>query len=120
MIKGFGNLMQAVRQAQAIQGRLGDIQAKLAALRVEGAAGGGMVTVVADGQQRLLSCRIEPQLVADGDRELLEELIVAAVNQAMDRSREAAAGEMASMVEGLDLPGLKEALGGLQFPDPIS
>ena len=59
-------MLQAVKQAQAMQGRMGEVQAKLADIRVEGSAGGGMVTATADGQQRLLSCRIEPGLLTGG------------------------------------------------------
>ncbi|REJ87150.1 MAG: YbaB/EbfC family nucleoid-associated protein [Planctomycetota bacterium] len=110
MFKGLNGLMQAVKQAQQIQGRVGEIQEKLAAVRVEGSAGGGMVTVEADGQQRLVSCRIEPSLVAGGDHEMLEELLIAASNQALERSKEAAAEAMSGMVEGIDLPGLQESM----------
>ena len=110
MFKGLSGLMQAVKQAQQIQGRVGEIQEQLSAVRVEGSAGGGMVTVEADGQQRLLSCRIEPNLLNGGDHEMLEELIIAAANQALERSKESAAEAMSGMVEGIDLPGLGEAM----------
>jgi nucleoid-associated protein EbfC len=117
MLKGLGDIMQAMKQAQAIHGRMGEMQAKLAELRVEGSAGGGMVTVSADGQQRVLSCRIEPSLMETGDREMLEDLVCSAVNQALERSREAAATQMASLVDGFELPpGLKDAMSGLKFP----
>jgi DNA-binding YbaB/EbfC family protein len=89
------------------------MQEKLADLRVEGAAGGGMVTVEASGQQKILGCRIEPGLFAAGDREMLEELVAAAANQALDRAREAAAREMSGMMDGIDLPGLDETLSRL-------
>lgn len=113
MIKGLNGIMQAMKQAQAMQGRMGEVQAKLAEVRVEGTAGGGMVKATADGQQRLLSCRIEPEISTDGDREMLEDLICSAVNQALDKSREAAAEEMSSLMGGLDLPGLKDTLSGM-------
>ena len=117
MIKGLGDMMQAMKQAQALYGRMGEVHSKLAEVRVEGSAGGGMVTVTADGQQRLMSCRIEPSLVASGDREMLEDLVCSAVNQALERSREAVAGEMSSLMGGYDLPGgLTDALSGLKFP----
>lgn len=108
--------MQAMKQAQAIHGRMGEMQAKLADVRVEGSSGGGMVTVTADGQQRLLTCHIEPALIAGGDREMIEDLVCSAVNQAIERSRETAAGQVASLMDGFDLPGVKEALSGLTFP----
>jgi hypothetical protein len=113
MFKGISGLMQAMKQAQAVQGRLGEMQSKLANIRVEGTAGGGMVTVSADGQQRVLGCQIEPALFGTGDREMVEELVVAAVNQALERAKEAATREMSSMIEGLDLSGLSEAFPGL-------
>jgi DNA-binding YbaB/EbfC family protein len=117
MLKGLGDIMQAMKQAQAIHGRMGEMQAKLAEVRVEGSAGGGMVTVSADGQQRVLSCRIEPSLMETGDREMLEDLFCSAVNQALERAREAAATQMASLVDGFELPpGLKDAMSGLKFP----
>jgi len=117
MLKGLGDIMQAMKQAQAIHGRMGEMQAKLADVRVEGSAGGGMVTVAADGQQRILSCRIEPGLVETGDREMLEDLVCSAVNQALERSREAAASQMASLMDGFEIPpGLKDAIPGLKFP----
>lgn len=117
MFKGLGDIMQAVKQAQAIHGQMGEMQAKLAEVRVEGSAGGGMVTVAADGQQRLLSCQIEPSLLETGDREMLEDLVCSAVNQALERSREAAAAQMTSLMEGFELPpGLKDAVSGLKFP----
>lgn len=110
--------MQVMKQAQAMQGRMGEIQARLADVRVEGTAGGGMVTVTADGQQRIINCQIEPGLATGGDQEMLEDLVCSAVNQALEKSREAATEEMSSLTEGLDLPGIKDALSGmgLNFP----
>jgi DNA-binding YbaB/EbfC family protein len=113
MIKGFSSFMQVMKQAQAMQGRMDEIQARLGEVRVEGSAGGGMVTATADGQQRLLSCRIEPALLTSGDGEMLEELVCSAVNQALEKSRASAAEEMSSLLGGLDMPGLKDALSGL-------
>lgn len=113
MFKGISGLVQAMKQAQAVQGRIGEIQSKLGAIRVEGSSGGGMVTVAADGQQQVLSCRIEPSLISGGDREMVEELVVSAVNQALQRAKEAATREMSSMMEGFDVAGLNDALSGM-------
>ena len=113
MFKGISGLMQAMKQAQAVQGRIGEIQSKLAGVRVEGSAGGGMVTVTADGTQRVLNCRIEPSLLSGGDREVLEELVGGAVNQALERAKEAATQEMSSLMEGLDMSAMGDALSGL-------
>ena len=113
MFKELSGLMQIMKLAPTIQGRVSAMQEKLADLRVEGSAGGGMVTIEASGQQRIVSCRIEPSLFDSGDREMLEELIAAATNQALDRAKEAAAREMSGMMDGLDLPGLDETLSRL-------
>src|SRR5262245_18284492 len=113
MFKERSGLMQIMKLAPTIQGRVSAIQEKLADQRVEGSAGGGMVTVEASGQQRIVGCRIEPSLFSSGDREMLEELVAAATNQALDRAKEAAAREMSGMMDGLDLPGLDETLARL-------
>lgn len=113
MFKGLSGLAQLMKQAQNLQGRVDEIQAKLAELRVEGSAGGGMVTVEADGQQRLTACRIDQTLLGGSDAELLEELLISAVNQAMDKARAAAAQEMSGALGGMQLPGLDDALSQL-------
>jgi DNA-binding YbaB/EbfC family protein len=113
MFKGLSGLAQLMKQAQNLQGRVDEIQEKLAGMRVEGSAGGGMVTVEADGQQRLIACRIDPAVLADADSELLEELVVSAVNQAMDKAKAAAAQEMTGALGGVQLPGLDDAMNQL-------
>jgi hypothetical protein len=110
MFKGLGNLASLMKSAQEMQGRMGEIQENLRRLQVEGTAGGGMVTVVANGQQQILACRIEPALVTSNDREMLEDLIVAATNQALEKAREAASQEMSKLAGNLNLPGLGDAL----------
>ena len=110
MFKGLGGMAALVRQAQEMQARVGELQGRLANLRVEGTAGAGMVTVTVSGQQKLLACRIEPSLIADGDAEVLQDLVVAATNQALDKAREAAQEELSKLSGGMDLPGLGEAL----------
>ena len=113
MFKELSGLMQVMKLAPTIQGRMSALQEKLSDLRVEGSAGGGMVTVEASGQQRIVACRIEPSLFAGGDREMVEELVTAATNQALDRAKEAAAHEMSGVMDGLDLPCLDETLSRL-------
>ena len=110
MFKGLSNIAGLMKQARDIQSRAAEMKDRLSQLRVEGTAGGGMVVAEVSGDQRLLACRIEPSLLASGDRELIEDLVTAAVNQALDRSREAAAEEMQRLAGGFDLPGLKETL----------
>jgi hypothetical protein len=113
MFKGLSGLAQLMKQAQNLQGRVDEIQEKLAEVRVEGSAGGGMVTVEADGQQRLVACHIDPTVLAGSDCELLEDLVVSAVNQAMDKAKAAAAQEMTGALGGLQLPGLDDAMNQL-------
>jgi len=113
-------MMQALKQAQAIRGRMGDIQAKLADLQAEGSSGGGMVTVTLNGQQKMLSCRIDPTIFATHDQEMLEELVCSAFNQAQEKMAEVISSEMSSMMEGFDLEGMQKILGGQTFPFPNS
>ena len=110
MFKKIGNMFSMLKQAQQMQARMGEMQEGLAHIRVEGAAGGGMVTVEANAQQKILGVRIEDSLLEDLDKEMLEDLMVGAVNQALDKAREAAAEEMQKITSELDVPGLNEAL----------
>ncbi|MFQ5731558.1 MAG: YbaB/EbfC family nucleoid-associated protein [Planctomycetaceae bacterium] len=110
MFKKFGNMVSMLKQAQQMQARMGEMQEGLAQVRVEGSAGGGMVSVEANGQQKVLAVRIEDSLLNDLDKEMLEHLLVGAVNQALDKARDAAAEEMQKLTAGLDMPGLSEVL----------
>ncbi len=86
MFKKIGNIFSLMKQAQEMQGRMSEMQEKLKHVRVEGTAGGGMVTVEANGQQKVLNVRIEDSLLKDGDKEMLEDLLVGAVNSAPRQS----------------------------------
>ncbi|WP_198422201.1 YbaB/EbfC family nucleoid-associated protein [Gimesia chilikensis] len=110
MFKGLGNLAGMMKQFSEMQGRMQEMQDKLAKLKFEGAAGGGMVTVEANGQQKILGVTIDPTLMESGDKEMLEDLVTAATNTALDKAREGAAEEMAQITGGLNIPGLDEAL----------
>jgi len=103
MAKGF-NPMQ---QVKALQEKMAKIQEELVVMTVEATAGGGMVTVVMNGRQELVSLKLEPQVVDPEDIEMLQDLIVAAVNDALRKSQEMAAGEMGKLAGGLNIPGLK-------------
>jgi nucleoid-associated protein EbfC len=103
MTKGF-NPMQ---QVKALQEKMAKIQEQLVSMTVESTAGGGMVTVLMNGRQELVSLKLEPQVVDPEDLEMLQDLIVAAVNDALRKSQELAAGEMGKLAGGLNLPGLK-------------
>lgn len=102
-MKGFGDLM---KQAQRMKAELQRIQEEAAEKRVEGSAGGGMVTVTADGRGEIVAVKIDPEVVQGGDLEMLQDLIVAATNEALRRARELLSTEMGRMAGGLDLPGL--------------
>jgi nucleoid-associated protein EbfC len=107
MFKGLSNLTTLLKEVQQIQGRTEEMQQKLGQLRVDGRAGGEMVTVQADGLQRIVGIKIEPSLLQDA--EMLEDLLVAATNQALDKSRELAAEEFSKITQ-MQLPGLSEMM----------
>jgi DNA-binding YbaB/EbfC family protein len=102
MPKGF-NPMQ---QVKALQEKMSKIQADLALKKVEASAGGGMVTVEVSGKQEVLSVKIDRQVVDPEDIEMLQDLIVAAVNDGLRRAQEMAASEMGKLAGGLNIPGL--------------
>ncbi len=101
---GIGDIM---KQAQKMQEKMQKIQDELADLQVEASSGGGMVTVVANGKQEILEVRIDKQVVDPEDVEMLEDLVVAAVNQAMEKAQELANNEMGKAAGGMlgNLPG---------------
>ena len=103
MAKGF-NPMQ---QVKALQDKMAKVQEELAQKTVESTAGGGMVTVVANGRQEVVSLKIDPQVVDPQDIEMLQDLVVAAVNDALRKSQELAADEMGKLAGGINIPGLK-------------
>ena len=105
MLKGLGNIGGMVEK---MQNDLARIQEELKEKVVEGSAGGGIVTAMANGQQQILSIKIEPQAVSADEVDMLEDLIIAAVNQALKKSQELAQEEMKKITGGLGLniPGL--------------
>ena len=113
MFKGIGQLASMMKQAGEIQGRMKEMQETLRRLKVSASAGGGMVKVEMNGQQQLLSCAIEQSLFESNDRELVEDLVVSAINQALEKVKLAAADEMGKLAGGLDVPGLNDALSQL-------
>lgn len=104
MTEGNGPTFQDLLQtAQRMQQELSRVQAELAQKRVEGSAGGGMVTVVANGRQQLISLRIEKEVVDPSDIGMLQDLVLAAVNQAMAKAAEVAQQEMAKVTGQVNL-----------------
>ena len=103
MTKGFGNLM---RQAQQLQAKMLKVQEEMATRTAEAAAGGGMVTAVANGRQELVSIKVEKEVVNPEDVEMPQDLIVAAVNAALKKAQEMVSEEMKKLTGGMNLPGL--------------
>jgi len=102
-MKNLGDIM---KQAQRMKAEMDRIQAEVAARTVEGSAGGGMVTAVANGKGELLSVRIDPEVVKGEDLEMLQDLVAAAVNEALRKARELLTQEVSRLAGGLNLPGL--------------
>lgn len=113
MLKGLGNLASLVKQAQQMGGKMQGLSEDLKQRRATGSAGAGMVEVEVNGLGELLKCRLDESLVAKLDRELLEDLIVAATNQALAKARQLHAEAMRGLTGGMELPGLDEALSKL-------
>ncbi len=102
-MKGMGDMM---KQAQKLQAKMMRMQEELAEKTVETSAGGGMVTVVANGKQQVVSIRIEKEVVDPDDVDMLQDLVLAAVNDALTKSQEMVSAEMSKLTGGLNIPGL--------------
>ena len=103
MTKGFGNIM---RQAQQLHAKMLKIQEEMAGRTAEASAGGGMVTAVANGRQELVSIKIEKEVINPEDVEMLQDLIVAAVNAALKNAQEMLSEEMKKLTGGVNIPGM--------------
>lgn len=99
----MGNMM---KQMQKMQEKMAQIQEDLEAKEVEGTSGGGMVKVICNGKGDLVSITIDPEAVDKDDVEMLQDLILAAVNQAKEKSQEIQSEQMSSLTGGLNIPGL--------------
>jgi nucleoid-associated protein EbfC len=116
MFKGLGdlaNIGSLMKQAQEMGGKMKQLTEELKSKRVTGSAGAGLVEVEANGIGEVLAVRIDPSLFAKQDRELVEDLLPAAINAAQQKSKALYAEQMQSIAGGLNLPGLGEALGQL-------
>ncbi|MDI6808560.1 MAG: YbaB/EbfC family nucleoid-associated protein [Candidatus Eisenbacteria bacterium] len=102
-MKNFASIM---KQAQKMQEKMNELQAQLETKIVESSAGGGMVKVTANGRQEIVSIKIDPEVVSKDDVEMLEDLILSAVNEARRKADELAKEEMARLTGELGLPGL--------------
>ncbi len=95
-----------MKQAQQLQSKMLKLQEELAERTVETTSGGGMVKVVANGRQQVLSIQIEKEVVDPDDLEMLQDLILAAINDALIKSQEMVSGEMSKLTGGMNIPGL--------------
>ena len=100
------NLGKLMKQAQEMQQKMAKLQEELAGKEVEATSGGGMVRVKMNGQQEVLSVQIDPQVFADGDKEMLEDLMAAAFNEARRMALDLAKEEMSKLTGGLPIPGM--------------
>jgi len=97
------NMQQLMKQAQKMQEQL---QKQMETTVVEASAGGGMVTVKMNGSKQLLSIQIDPEVLTGGDKDMLQDLIVAAVNEGIRKVDEALQGQLGGLTAGLKIPGL--------------
>ena len=102
----MANIGKLMKQAQEMQAKMAKLQEELAHKEVEASSGGGMVTVKMNGQQEVLALKIDPEVVKEGDQEMLEDLVVAAINEARRLSLDLAKEEMSKLTGGMPLPGL--------------
>ena len=106
-MKGLGQLLS---QAKTIQEKMARVQEELKDKTVEASAGGGMVTVKANGQGNILSVKINPEVVDSKDVEMLEDLVLSAVNEASHKVKELMAEEMGKITGGINIPGLSQMM----------
>jgi nucleoid-associated protein EbfC len=100
---GLGDIM---KQAQDLQERLAKVQAEAANRTVEASSGGGMVKVVVNGRLEVLQLKIEPEVLQGGDMEMVQDLVIAAVNQGIRSAQQMMAEEMSKLTGGMKIPGL--------------
>lgn len=105
-MKGIPNMGQLMKQAQQFQTKMAKLQEELGEKTVEASSGGGMVTVVVNGKQEVLSLIIDNEVIDPGDSEMLQDLIIAAVNDAMSKAKEMMNEGMGELTKGMNIPGL--------------
>ncbi len=105
-MKGIPDMGNLMKKAQQLQEKMVKMQEELSDKTVEASAGGGMVTVVANGKQEIVSIKIDPEVVDSDDVEMLEDLVLASVNEALDQAKEMAGAEMNKLTGGVKIPGM--------------
>jgi DNA-binding YbaB/EbfC family protein len=116
MLGALGNLGSLIKQAKQLESRLAGVGEELRAKRATGTAGGGLVELEVNGLEEVMRCKIDASLLAGGDRELLEDLVCAAANQAIGKAKQLHAEAMRNLAGGMSLPGLDDALANLRPP----
>ena len=102
----LGNMANLMKQAQAMQAQMAKLQEEAATKTVTGTAGGGMVSVTANGGMEIVSVAINPEAVKSGDVDMLQDLVLAASNDALKKARQMMADQMKSVTGGMNIPGL--------------
>jgi len=110
-MKGIPNMGNLLKQAQQFQAKMAKLQEELGERTVEASSGGGMVTVVANGKQEILSVSIDPEVIDPQDREMLQDLVMAAVNDALAKAKNMVQEEMGKLTHGLNIPNLPGLFG---------
>ena len=103
-MKGIPNMGNLLKQAQQFQTKMAKLQEEIEDRTMEASAGGGLVTVVVNGRQELVSISIEPEVINSDDKEMLQDLILAAVNDGLSKAKEMVNEEMGKLTSGLNLP----------------
>jgi len=106
LLKGMPNMGNLLKKAQQLQEKMAKLQEELSDKTVETSAGGGMVTVIATGKQDIASIKIDPEVVNQEDIEMLEDLVLAAVNDALFQAKQMVNEEMTKLTGGVNIPGL--------------
>jgi len=118
LFKGLANIASLMKQAQQMGSKMQAVQDELKTQRAVGAAGGGMVEVEVNGLGEMLRLSIDPALIERGEREMIEDLIPAAANQAQAKAKQLHVEAMKSVTDGLNVPGLDEAMGQITGEGP--
>jgi len=105
-MKGVPNISQLMKQAQQFQSKMATLQEELGDKTLESSSGGGMVTVVANGRQEIISIHIDKEVVDPDDVDMLEDLIMAAINDALSRAKTMVNEEMGKLTQGMNIPGI--------------
>jgi len=102
----LGNMANIMKQAQAMQAQMAKLQEEAATETVTGTAGGGVVTVTANGAMEIVNILIDPEALKSGDAEMLQDVVMAASNDALKKARQMMADQMKSVTGGMNIPGL--------------